>query len=72
MTTWAQGTTRGDRHARVTALEHDNYQCQRRADGCTLDAATAITTDSGKLTSVCPNCLEAPQPPRRRPRKRTT
>lgn len=78
MTTWAQGTTRGERKAKADTLEHDNYQCQLRLNGCTELAATTITTSNGELQSACPHCLDeqtdtqATKPKRqRKPRKQT-
>lgn len=75
MTPWAQGTTRGARTTKADTLEHDNYLCQLRLDGCTRWAATTITTNRGKQQSICPHCLEhlgeqpkMPRKPRNEPR----
>ncbi|ULE32874.1 hypothetical protein [Mycobacterium sp. IDR2000157661] len=61
MTTWGEGTTRGNRKARTDTLEHDNYECQSRLPGCTRQAATAITVN-GQLQSACPHCIDSPPP----------
>lgn len=70
MSTWGQGSTRGSRKARATALERDHYTCQLRLPGCTIQASiadhiTGITergltraeaTEPDDLQAVCPSC----------------
>ncbi len=68
--TWGQGSTRGSRRARATALERDNYTCQLRLPGCTGQASIADhiinlaahgvsraeAIDPDELHAVCPHC----------------
>lgn len=70
MTTWGQGSTRGNRKARATALERDNWTCQLRYPGCTGQASIADhivniasrgvrradALDPDDLQAVCPHC----------------